>query len=181
MDVFVTDSARDFWDWVTVGGGVLFGLASVVVGILAVILARKANMAAERANAEASKARAAVAIERRRTFELEILRDLLEALDQPTWLGEVIEFRRSFEGTFGARLSLLPVDELPAWRAVVAIRKMEGLVDLVGRTAEDEEALEQNRTLGVRFAPPSLRGRLRSRLRLDVEEAVERRMVERDD
>jgi hypothetical protein len=116
--VVVVDTVRDLWDWVTVAGAI----TSVVVGAIAVFLAYKAYDAADKANIEASKAREAVAFERKRTFDLEILRDLLEVLDRVDMTREISRHPEYFEAHVGARLSLLPRDELKTWHAARVVR-----------------------------------------------------------
>ncbi|MEH1057356.1 hypothetical protein V6U89_19390 [Micromonospora sp. CPCC 206171] len=187
--VQVTDIARDIWDWVALGGSLLFGAASLFVGTVAVVLASKANQAAvkaaeeaERANEEASRARAAVAAERRRTFELEILRDLLEVLDQERDLVDQIASHPEWiEIRFAGRLGMLPEQDLPLWRRARGVSWRE-LIDLLGGPDEhDEERVSIAESGSGSYRPArSLINRLREKMTADVLMAIQRRMTAHD-
>jgi hypothetical protein len=189
MLVEVVESTTDPWTVAAFWSGLLFGLASVAVGIAAVVLARKANQAAikaaeeaERANVEASRARAAVAAERRRTFQLEILRDLMAELDDgrapsdrqaPRWgeadLSFIIETPSIVTNRYAGRLPLLDEDDLPFWRLMGTIRPV-ALPAALG--LPDNETAPESRQ--------DVRRALKSRIRQDLIKAIERRMEARD-
>lgn len=174
-EVVVTDSIRDPWDWIILVGG----LASVVVGILAVGLAAQANRAAKKAGSEATKARQAIADERQRTFELEVLRDLLASADNVETIGDIINNRHLFIARHTGRLSMVPHDELPVWRQLLAgIR----LADALAATEEEREVMIKEAQLPGPFARDyRTRELVRTRLVADVVKSVEKRMAERDE
>lgn len=97
---------RDGWDW-------LFGVAGVagaLVGAIAILFA----VAAQRT---ASKARRAVGAERRRQFELEELRGILERVE-----GGLLETPHYYQQIYAQlqhRIMLLPENALPAWRTLI--------------------------------------------------------------
>lgn len=145
----VEDSTTEPWTVAAFWSGLFFGLASLAVGVGAVYLAAKANSAAvkaadeaERANLEASKARAAVAMERRRTFQLEILRGMLEDLAEgATFVRQVAGSAAVIKSVYAGRLPMLDEHDLPLWRQAATASRQE-IIDLVGGpTEEDTQAL----------------------------------------
>jgi hypothetical protein len=124
--------------------GLVFSILAFVVGSLAsgfsiylawraMLIGKTAAREAVRANTEASRARAAVAAERRRTFEMEVLRDLTAALDaeRPHVIEAATDPRR-MRLYFGARLQMLPEADLPLWRQVQDMDGPEALMRLLG-------------------------------------------------
>jgi hypothetical protein len=133
----VVDDPINPWDIAGVFTSLFVGLLSVLLAWRAVTIGRQANEAAvkaakeaEHANLEASKARAAVANERRRTHELEILRDLLRSFEvtvrgaggtttagPPSQPERYLSIRQIIDRE-QARLQLLSTNELHTWRAL---------------------------------------------------------------
>jgi hypothetical protein len=130
----------DPWEVAGVITGLLVGLVSAFLAWRAVQIGRQANAAAvkaaeeaERANLEASRARAAVASERKRLFQLEILRDLLRSFDVRirrsgayTMAGKLPDWEAYLSvseilGREEARLALLPETDLPTWRYLINV------------------------------------------------------------
>jgi hypothetical protein len=174
------DVVRDAWDWVMIAGGV----ASLVTGLVALWLAYRSHQKAEEAlkHAADSEARAIerAAWERRALFDLEILRDLLEALDipDPTGVWGYVAGRPAHDMPlrFGSRLALLPADDLPFWRGSGSMTEDERYALLKIPDAAVLEA--RNTRMPVPYNLPA--GYLRAfmdRLRDDVIEAVQKRMV----
>lgn len=174
-EVVVTDSIRDHWDWVVLGGG----LASVVVGFLAVWLAYQANNAAKKASSEATKARQAIADERRRTFELEVLRDLLASADNLETVSDIIYNQHLFSARHTGRLSMLPHDELTVWRRLFVGRRF---IDVIASNDSEREVIEKEmQHKGNVARDRQTRELIRARLVADVVKSVEKRMAERDE
>ncbi|MFC4071915.1 hypothetical protein [Actinoplanes subglobosus] len=108
--------------------GIMTSVASIYLAWRAVQIGRTAAQEAEKANVEAGKARAAIAAERRRAFDLEVLQGLTEALDVE--LPRVLEIAvdpPKMRVYFGSRLALLPGHELPFWREVQAMTSHQDL------------------------------------------------------
>jgi hypothetical protein len=166
--------------------GATASVVSIVLAWRAVKIGRQANDAAvkaaqeaERANEEASKARAAVAAERRRTFELEVLRDLLVAIDGEWGTAKKIANSPTAVSRFTGRLHLLPND-LPTWRKVwrTTPRNLFGVAKVVGVEDESAAQIEQG---GKEVASTRLVSVLHLALVDDVHVAIKRRMDARDD
>lgn len=167
------DVVRDGWDvasfWVAAG--------SAFIGAIALILAYRAIR-------EAAGARQAVANERRRTFELETLRDILQGiddLDQPELLG-IEDLAHSLINRRWLRLGFFGEDEFPAWRAIHAgADLLEVLPETEGERAKLKHELdrESGHTVVVMAAPFGVQ-LIRRRLAQDVSAAIAKRMAERD-
>lgn len=131
--VVVVDDPLNPWDVAGVVTGLLVGTVSVFLAWQAVRIGARAAAEAEIANREATKARAAVARERRRAFELEVLRDMLDLFDVRTrrsggfFKGPGVSVRAlpDFESDLSVselvnrarpRLLLLTEQDLPSWR-----------------------------------------------------------------
>jgi hypothetical protein len=182
----VRDLVPDGWAQASFGSGVFFGVASLFVGIAAVVLARKANKAAvraadeaEKATGEATKARAAVALERRRTFDLEILRDLLERFDDRQIARQVTENPAELR-QLQARLSLLhDEDDLPFWKGAMR-HSHEALFDLIGSATDEDRARLKPEHGGPYIPSRDAVERVQARLLGDVQDAINRRRDARD-
>lgn len=99
------------------------------------------------------KAQRDLVAERRRIFELEVLRDLADALDDHG-------LRQTFPygGQLTTRLALLASDDLPSWHVVDATGQMEALTALNARhvIAPDDSGFER----AAEIVRETLRGEL---------------------
>lgn len=127
------DVVHDWMDWVQL----LFG----VLGVLAVWFAFRAQK-------DATRARRAIPAERRRQFELEILRSLLDDLDENQILHQV-ELSPSRLQRYQHRLAPLPSSALPFWRQVMSVDWYDSLPDDSGFRAR-QKALSVSRSEVVR-------------------------------
>lgn len=109
------DPINDWVDYVSAGAGVV----GLVVAIVAIVLANRAQRTADRA----------VTDERRRMFELEILRDLTKDLDEG--LAQRVFDRPATLAEYRFRLSLLS-SELSVWTRVMALPDPVDVMDFVG-------------------------------------------------
>ena len=108
--------------------GAMASSASIYLAWRAVQIGKTAAQEAAKANVEAGKARAAIAAERRRAFDLEVLRGLTEALDvELSHVLEVATDPPKMRVYFGSRLALLPEHDLPFWREVQAMNSHQDL------------------------------------------------------
>jgi len=126
--------------------GLVFAVLGFLVGTLAsgfsiylawraVQIGKFAAQEAAKANEAATKARTAVATERRRSFELEVLRELVEALDvERSQVIEIATDPRQMQTYFGSRLDLLPAETLPLWREIGRLRRHEDVEKRIGAT-----------------------------------------------
>jgi hypothetical protein len=173
--------------------GLVFAILAFVVGSVAsavsiylswraVKIGRQANDAAvkaaeeaERANEEASRARAAVAAERRRTFELEVFRDLLDAVDGQWQLVRQIADSPTALSRFSGKFHLVPGD-LQTWHRVWQAEPPDrfGVAAVLG--VGDENVTEP----GKSAASVEVVSRLHKSLVQDVLDAINRRMDARD-
>jgi hypothetical protein len=186
----VDDSTSDGWEIVGVLTGLLVGLVSAFLAWRAVRIGQQANAAAvkaaseaERANEEASKARAAVAAERRRTFELEVLRDLIAFVDgSPRFARDICHNPALVLSGLSGRVSLLPEGDLPVWRRVAALTNAEDVADLLGVPQNDVRTLSRLTRNSVVGMNPSARliEALSAALYNDLLTAVKKRMEDRD-
>jgi hypothetical protein len=159
-----------------------------IVGAAGAVIAIGFAIAAQR---DATRARKAVSRERRRQFELEILRDLAEWVDNGNLAG--IADRTSRIRLVRRRISLVK-DTLPYWAEVVdltpdAARATAGMEDQI--SAAQAALSEHNRTrlpsgnqdawiaegrrldLAAQKLENQARGAVRDRLLADLERAVE--------
>jgi hypothetical protein len=160
--------------------GVIVGL---LVGLVSIFLAWRAVQIGRQANEEASKARTAVALERRRTFELEVLRDLLVAVDELfNEAGKIAGKPYLLHWRYSARLAMLPADDLPVWRKLSGLRNYDEVQGaILGGVSKDEVEAWIAETFGQGQSPATrTRLMLTQRLREDVLKAIERRMNARD-
>jgi hypothetical protein len=156
------------------------------VGVVAIVLARKANRHAEAALKESADAeRRAIeraTDERKRLFELEILRDLLEACSLHGNRMHVLahEFGPGWmDAQFGAQLMMIPEDELWFWRSYPTLT-VEGRYRLLPDAEADREIAE-SKVRAARNAHPwrattQFLEVMTDRFRKDVRHAIERRM-----
>jgi hypothetical protein len=107
------DVIKDFWDWVAL----FAGLGGTVAAVVAIVLARRAQKTAT----------SAVTAERRRVFELEILRDLMRDLDEGKLVGRVFE-RPTELRKYQHRLALLS-SKLPFWMQMMDITSTRAVID----------------------------------------------------
>lgn len=169
----VDDATTNPWDVAAVFSGLLVGIASLV-------LAWRAVKIGQRANAEASKARAAVAAERRRTFELEVLRDLLVMLDADTdfTAGLVTAEGVGLDKVTG-RMSLLGDDDLPRWKAATNAATHRAYSNIFEVPYERAWVMAPGVAQPLR-ASTELLAVVRREFYKDVRAAIERRMDARD-
>jgi hypothetical protein len=153
------DVVRDAWDWV----GFLVAAVSAVVGSVALIYA-------VRATREATSARQAVANERRRTFELGVLRDLGDAT-RMLWPEKMDHLK--FVRRVGPLLALLPLADLPTLRRIQRLQRDEPGSD------DDEFAAWQEARAAIarEMSPPD---EARRKILGEIRVAVRTRMLERD-
>src|SRR3954465_12617509 len=111
-----------------------------IVGALGAIIAIGFAVAAQRGS---TRAQLAIVAERRRQFQLEILREIVTEVDDGFLYKiaeEPVRLRK-----FARRLDLLPGSDLPFWRDVIAMRWMDEVVVAMGVrdrwTAKSEEIL----------------------------------------
>jgi hypothetical protein len=140
-DVPQVDVIPDGFDWF----GAAMGLGGFVAAIVAIVLARRAQRSADTAIAE----------ERRRVFELEILRDLAEDLDNSSTaqLGLVDQLFRqpSDMKKYALRLDLLS-DRMSFWDLVADLRDTEALIGAAGFGDQRRDALERERAANAQRA-----------------------------
>lgn len=118
--VVVTDQGHDWFDFLGIG-------LSTLVGLIGLFLAYRAYRVGANAYRVAKE-------QGRRTFELEIMRELTTGLDSALIAEKQDERNNLLPGighvTF-SRLPLLPKDELPLWRMVDMYRdEGDGLTDI---------------------------------------------------
>jgi hypothetical protein len=107
--IFGHSEVDSFWaELGTLGFWLDFGVAVVIV--VALVWAIRTATGAER------KALAMAAAERRQTFDLEVLRDLLETLSDDV-IADMLRRPEQFYRLCRARLAMLPAEDLPTWRA----------------------------------------------------------------
>jgi len=155
-------------------------LVSVLASAVSIFLAWRAIQLARQANREASKARAAIATERRRTFELEVLRDLMEALDAEglQTVRDFVKAPREMKYRFQGRVHLLPPEDLPTWRELMTLTT-DHLT--VARMLNMSDTAAQEWKDNARWVPSNaLIKALRQALQQDVLAAITRRMEARD-
>lgn len=166
------DVIPDGFDW----WNAIVGTAGVLIALVAIVIALSANKKADRA----------VVTERRRVFELEILRDLSEDLDMGLARKLVKENHRELR-RYRLRLNLLST-RLESWDAVIAADSFAGVMAAGGvpefeanerelAAAKDSDRrdarkrileLENRQRVLMAEAP----GVLKRRLAWDVEQAV---------
>ena len=122
----VDDTTTDGWAVAGVVIGAVLSAASLLLAGWALKVGRSARD-------EALKARLAVANERRRTFELEILRELSVALDgdvlnRELMLNQPTRVRQHFR----SRLDALPGSALPTWRKVAGAENYVEVAGILG-------------------------------------------------
>jgi len=110
---------RDDWDWIFGGAGVIGALGAIV-----------ALLYAAKAQRDATWARLEVVAERRRQFQLEVLREIAAGIDDGFLykIGEdPLRLRK-----FARRLELLPRSDLPTWRTVMDMRWQDEVSEHMG-------------------------------------------------
>lgn len=112
--IFDHSQADSFWaELSTLGFWLDVGVA--VVTVVALLWAIRTATRAER------KALAMAAAERRQTFDLEVLRDLIETLNDEV-IADMLRDPEHFYRLCRARLAMLPREDLPMWRAFENLR-----------------------------------------------------------
>jgi hypothetical protein len=119
LSVPQVDVVKDWLDYTNL----VFGLGGFAAAIVAIILARHAQRSADTAITE----------ERRRVFELDILRALMKDLDEGL-VGEVFTNPQAL-GRYRGRLSLLS-SPLPFWERLMVQIDFYGVMQLIGLGAE---------------------------------------------
>lgn len=114
------DVVKDAADWIAFAVALLSAIGTVVAIVYAVLAER-----------EATKARAAVAIERRRQFELEVLREFLHDLESTEIAADVID-NPVLLAPYRHRLALLPAIDLPTWRALLGLQYRDDVSATLG-------------------------------------------------
>ncbi len=107
--IYDVNTVRDFWDW--------FGLAMGVVGALGAAVAIGFAAAAQRA---ATAARRDAVNERRRLFELDVLRELVRDLDANPQHYVEASFKPGMLRRYRLQLDLIEGD-LPYWRRLAEL------------------------------------------------------------
>ena len=104
-----------------------------VVTVVALLWAVRTATRAER------KALGIAAAERRQTFDLEVLRDLIETLNDDV-IVDMLRNPEHFYRLCRARLAMLPPEDLPTWRAFEHLRgdSVDELARLLGIEAHVE-------------------------------------------
>lgn len=110
-------------------------VAVAVVTVVALLWAVRTATRAER------KALTLAAAERRQTFDLEVLRDLIETLTDEV-IADMLGNPEQFYRLCRARLAMLPPEDLPTWRAFEHLRP--GRPDELARLLGIEEHLRGN-------------------------------------
>lgn len=169
---------------VTLAFTILASLVSILLAAWAVKVGRAAAREARIANTEASAARAAVARERARSFELEVLRDIAEVLDaieEKHYIPALIALTpKDVDLYFGSRLAMLPDSDLPFWRSLRGNTATELVNRVPGGTPNDAQMLSEAIGRGqFRTGEPYI-DRFKQRLREDVLTAINARMDARD-
>lgn len=143
--------------------GFWLDVAVAVVTVVALLWAVRTATRAER------KALTLVAAERRQTFDLEVLRDLIETLTDDA-IADMLRNPEHFYRLCRARLAMLPAEELPTWRAFEHLR--------AGNITELARLLGLEAHLRGNVLPPEADVLLEARGPLidDVFHAVEARM-----
>lgn len=175
------DETTNPWDVIAVLVGGVVGVVSLVLAWRAVLIGKAAAAAAEKANIDASRARAAVAAERRRTFELEVLRDLLDVAGAEGFARRVVVAPGLLQD-YSGRLAVLSEEDLKFWREAAGSNR-QGILDLLGqRSQESEDELTYAELYEVVYAPPNaVVACARIALLDDVADAIRRRVQARDD
>jgi len=183
--VIVVDDPTDPWAVIGVITGSVVGIVSAALAWQAVKIGRQANAAAikaaeeaVRANEQASKARAAVAMERRRTFELGVLYDLAKVIDQTPVAADAANCGRSLGKYFG-QLQIVPDGMLPRWWELWNCFSIADAADAVGVPLADAELSVPGTPDTV--ATAELVGAVQQALRDDVAEAIHAIKDEKDD
>lgn len=167
VTVVVQDSVRDLFDWINFGVGV----ASAVIGVIAILIAIFANRIARTAERRAVQR---ADLERRRVFELGLLSELLEELYKSV---PHLMHTPAASNPLSARLKMMPVNELGAWRVLV-----DGDRSRIVARFDPEAPNGRNNGYLVHGDPPkqSLRDAITAALIADVTSAVEARMSAAD-
>jgi hypothetical protein len=184
IPVVVLDDPTNPWDVAAL-------IVGLIVGTVSIWLAWRAIRIGRQANHEASQARAAIAAERRRTFELEVLKDLADLLDEDARTPDrtdSLTFRLAsspslITDSFQSRLRLLPDTDLTTWRRAAEARTAADLGRQFGMARADAErryTYDGGRIEKVQ-ASPALVERLVNALHEDVFAAIDRRMRATDD
>jgi hypothetical protein len=138
------DVIKDWLDYTNLA----FGTLGVGATIAALIFAG-------RAQGDAKKARLSVSLERRRQFELEILRSFMEDLDEDG-LHQVVVDKPGILRRYESRLRLLPEKDLPFWRQLVGlswrdeVSALVGFKDVIQKASQDYNTYVATATAGGR-------------------------------
>lgn len=142
--IYDVNTVRDFWDW--------FGLAAGTLGALGAAVAIGFAAAAQRA---ATEARRDAVKERRRQFELTVLRELVRDLDENPHLYVEASFKPALLRRYRLQLDLIAGD-LPYWRRLVdldwrdEVVEASGLSDLKTRQQDLSKQLFDHNKVGKR-------------------------------
>jgi len=176
LPVIVIDTVRDGfdkWGFVITIGSAVFGLALSVIAVWLALQAKRDTAAAEiRGMGRATR-------ERRVLFELEMLRDLVEAMGNGNLLS-VVNHGYNFRTAFGGALRFFPSD-LPTWHAMAAREQYRDSYKIFPVPQENVDEYESNLKLGS-YATMSLPTgisleRVRDALLVEVETAIDARML----
>ena len=118
--------------------GFWLDVAVAVVTVVALFWAVRTATRAER------KALTLAAAERRQTFDLEVLRDLIETLTDEV-IADMLRNPEHFYRLCRARLAMLPQEDLPTWRAFEHLRteRLAELAHLLGLEAHLQDNVIQ--------------------------------------
>jgi hypothetical protein len=129
LSVPQVDVIPDEFDWVSA----ITGIGGFAAAIVAIWLARRAQRTAD----------SAIADERRRVFELEILRELMRDLGDADFVGSVLRDPRIL-ARYSFVLNLLS-SRLPTWDRVIGSPDMPAVIEAVGLGDEYRSATEARR------------------------------------
>ena len=117
-------------DWLAYANASLAAVGGFA-GVIAIIIALRAQRAADRTVAE----------ERRRVFELEVLRELMQQISSPALMEEIFSHPNHLR-RFDFQISLL-TSRLEFWEKIAASRDPGQVIDAVGLGAEHQAAVDK--------------------------------------
>lgn len=156
-----------------------FDVGNIVVGVLGALGTIAALIVAIRAQRDATKARISVGQERRRQFELEILREFLRDVDEKNLVAQVIGNADAL-GRYQERLNLLDEADLPFWRRAMTTRDDRELMDAVGHLERMDEAANAISNVFMRYPVSGEQAELAGQhpaRRREFEDEVRRRLL----
>jgi hypothetical protein len=119
---------RDAWDWAALAAGVVGSVAALIAIWFAV-----------RAQRDATAARREVGVERRRQFEVEVLRGLLDDVDAGGLEAHVAADNPGWVNRYQHRLAMLSDEALPFWRTVMVLGWRDEVIEQFRYTQRFDE------------------------------------------